>query len=210
MDRHGNGADGARLHAAAPAPGAALAQAQARLWERLAALRIETRTVTHPPVFTVEEAKAMRGSLAGGHCKSLFLRDKRHHYLVVALEDRRIDLKALRPALGAGNLSFASAERLIAMLGVEPGSVTPLALINAPDPAAEPALSVVLDRAMLDHDPLNYHPLSNDATTAIAPLGLVRFIRSCGREPVVVDFDADPPLLAELPSRLAAGPAAAG
>jgi Ala-tRNA(Pro) deacylase len=166
------------------------------LWQRLDALGIQTRTVTHPPVFTVAEAKATRGALAGGHCKSLFLRDKRHHYLVVLLEDQRVDLKALRPALGAGNLSFASAERLVAMLGVEPGSVTPLALANVAGP---PALTVVLDRAMLDHDPLNYHPLSNDATTAIAPADLIRFIRACGFEPMAVAFDEDPPRPVALP-----------
>lgn len=171
-----------------------LAEAQARLWARLEALGIRTRTVTHPPVFTVAEAKALRGELPGGHCKSLFLRDKRHHWLVVALEDRRVDLKALRPVLGAGNLSFASPERLQAMLGVTPGSVTPLALVNADgaDGSPRPALTVVLDRGMLAHDPLHYHPLSNDATTAIAPADLVRLIRACGYEPLVVDLDIAP------------------
>ena len=143
----------------------------------------------------------MRGSLPGGHCKSLFLRDKKgRQYLVVALEDRAIDLKALRAPLGAGNLSFASAERLWATLGVIPGAVTPFALINAaPDAAPGAELTVALDLGMLAHDPLNYHPLSNDATTAITPADLVRFIRDCGREPLAIDFDADPPAAAPLP-----------
>ena len=181
------------------AGGEGLAAAQARLWARLDALGIRTRTVTHPPVFTVAEAKALRGTLPGGHCKSLFLKDKRHHWLVVALEDRRIDLKALRPALGAGNLSFASPERLVAVLGVAPGSVTPLALINA---TGEASLTVVLDLGMLGHDPLNYHPLANDATTAIAPGDLVRFTRACGFEPLAIDFDQVPPQPATLPDGL--------
>jgi Ala-tRNA(Pro) deacylase len=188
-----------RQEAAARGGREGLAAAQARLWAQLDALGIRTRTVTHPPVFTVAEAKALRGSLPGGHCKSLFLKDKRRYWLVVALEDRRIDLKALRPALGAGNLSFASPERLVAMLGVTPGSVTPLALVNA---AGEASLTVVLDLAMLGHDPLNYHPLSNDATTAIAPGDLVRFTRACGFEPLTVDLDIDPPQPAPLPERL--------
>lgn len=176
--------------------GAALAAAQARLWARLDALSIRTSTTTHPPVFTVAESQALRGTLPGGHCKSLFLRDKKKQFLVVTLEERAVDLKALRAPLGAGNLSFASAERLQAALGVTPGSVTPLALINA-DPEA--ALTVALDRGMLDHAPLNYHPLSNDATTAIAPGDLVRFIRSCGFEPLAIDFEQTPPALVPLP-----------
>lgn len=175
---------------------AALAAAQDRLWARLDALAIRTSTTTHPPVFTVDEARALRGSLPGGHCKSLFLRDKKKQFLVVALEDRKIDLKALRAALGAGNLSFGSPDRLYAALGVTPGSVTPLALINA-DPDA--GLTVALDRGMLDHDPLNYHPLSNDATTAIAPADLVRFIRACGFEPLAIDFEQSPPVAVGLP-----------
>ncbi|MEZ5666909.1 MAG: prolyl-tRNA synthetase associated domain-containing protein [Alphaproteobacteria bacterium] len=179
-------------------PDPRLAAARQRLWDRLEALGIATRTVDHPPVFTVAESQAMRGSLPGGHCKSLFLRDKKgRQFLVVALEDRPVDLKALRGALGAGNLSFASAERLMATLGVAPGSVTPFGLINA-DPHS--GLVVALDRGMLDHDPLNYHPLSNDATTAIAPGDLVRFVRACGFEPLAVDLAADPPRPVPLPA----------
>lgn len=180
----------------------ALTLSQERLWARLRAIGIETTTVAHAPVFTVAEAQAMRGTLPGGHCKSLFLRDKRHQYLLVALEDRRVDLKALRRSLGAGNLSFASAERLVAILGVEPGSVTPFALINAQadaDSAVEPTLTVLLDSAMLACDPLNYHPLSNDATTAIAPADLIAFIRSCGYRPRVVDLDGPEPVISTLP-----------
>lgn len=190
-------ADSDQDRAMSEAAKAAVAAARARLFERLEALGIETRTVEHPPVFTVAESQAMRGTLPGGHCKSLFLRDKKgRQYLVVALEDRPVDLKALRAPLGAGNLSFASAERLWAALGVIPGAVTPLALINA---GPDTELTVALDLGMLAHDPLNYHPLSNDATTAIAPADLVRFIRECGREPIAIDFDTDPPAAAALP-----------
>src|SRR5262249_45292417 len=147
------------------------------LLARLAELGIETRTVSHPPVFTVEESKAMRGQLPGGHVKNLFLRDKKGVlWLVVAEEDRRIDLKALAQTIGAGKVSFASPERLMRHLGVTPGSVTPFGLIN--DRAAE--VRVVIDRALLAHDPINVHPLTNDRTTAIAPRDLLRFIEACG------------------------------
>jgi len=157
------------------------------LLARLDALGIAHRTYSHPPVFTVAEAVALRGTLPGGHCKSLFLKDKKSGlWLVVALEERPIDLKRLSAALGAPRFSFANAELLYETLGVRPGSVTPFALVND----AAQRVTIVLDRAMLDHDPLNYHPLENDRTTAIAPADLLRFIAACGHPLRIVDLDA--------------------
>jgi Ala-tRNA(Pro) deacylase len=158
-----------------------------QLFARLDALGIAHRTYAHPPVFTVAEAVALRGQLPGGHCKSLFLKDKKGGlWLVVVLEERRIDLKRLAEALGAPRFSFGSAELLYAVLGITPGSVTPFALAN--DTAHR--VGVVLDRAMLAHDPLNYHPLDNARTTAIAPADLLRFIAWCGHQPRILDLDA--------------------
>ena len=143
------------------------------------------RTYIHPPVYTVEEAKALRGTLPGGHCKSLFLKDKKGGlWLIVALEECRVDLKSLADALGAPRFSFGSAELLHEVLGVRPGSVTPYAAIND----AQRRVSVVLQRAMLAHDPLNYHPLENTRTTAIAPADLIRFLEACGHPPRIVDI----------------------
>ena len=157
-----------------------------QLLARLDALGIAHRTHRHPPVFTVAENAALRGTLPGGHCKSLFLVDRKGGlWLVVVLEDRRLDLKRLADRLGAPRFSFGSAERMRAVLGVEPGSVTPFALVN--DTAA--SVQVVLDRGMLRLDPLHYHPLVNTATTAIAPADLVRFIEACGHRPRVVELD---------------------
>lgn len=157
------------------------------LFARLDALGVAHKTYTHPPVFTVAEAVALRGQLPGGHCKSLFLKDKKAGlWLVVALEERRIDLRRLADALGAPRFSFGNADLLGEVLGVRPGSVTPFALIN--DRAHR--VTVVLDKEMLAHDPLNYHPLENDRTTAIAPADLLRFIAVCGHEPVILDLDA--------------------
>lgn len=156
-----------------------------QLLARLAELGIATVTHRHPPLFTVEDSKALRGPLPGGHCKNLFLKDKKgQHWLVVALEDAAIALNTLDRSIGSARLSFASAERLWERLGVRPGSVTPFALIND----TEGQVNVVLQRRMLEHDPLNYHPLSNDRTTAIRPDDLIRFIRACGHQPRVVDF----------------------
>jgi Ala-tRNA(Pro) deacylase len=143
----------------------------------LARLGIAQRTVEHPPVFTVEEAKALRGSLAGGHVKNLFLRNKKGAmWLVVAEEDRAIDLKALGEAIGAGRVSFGSAERLMAHLGVAPGAVTPLALVNDRERLVQP----VIDEALLAHELVNVHPLRNDRTTTMASRDLLAFIAALG------------------------------
>lgn len=155
---------------------------EAELMARLEALGIETATVRHPPVFTVEQSKALRGALPGGHAKNLFLKDKKGAlWLVVALEDRAIDMKALRPKLGSAALSFASAETLRQVLAIEPGSVTPFAAIND----SELRVRVVLDADLLAHGTLNFHPLVNTATTTISADGLLRFLRACGHEPRV-------------------------
>lgn len=157
-----------------------------QLFACLDALGIAHNTYTHPPVFTVAEAVALRGQLPGGHCKSLFLKDKKGGlWLVVALEERRIDLKRLADALGAPRFSFGNADLLYDMLGVKPGSVTPFALVND----REHRITIVLDGDMLEHDPLNYHPLENDRTTAIAPADLLRFIEACGHTPRILDLD---------------------
>ena len=157
------------------------------LFQRFDELGIETQTHRHQPVYTVEESKALRGDLPGGHCKNLFLRDKkRNMWLVVAQEDRPIDLKELRARLASnGNLSFGNATLLEDVLGVNSGAVTPFALINDIDGRVQ----VVLDKKMLGHDMLNYHPLDNAATTAIAPADLVRFIEASGHKAEIIDFD---------------------
>ena len=155
------------------------------LLARLAELDIAYDLHTHPPLFTVEDSKALRGDLPGGHCKNLFLRDRKGAmWLVVCLEDRRIDLKALGELLGGVRLSFGSADRLLRVLGVIPGAVSPFALINDTDASVE----VILDRAMLEHRPLNYHPLVNTATVAMTPGDLLRFLEACGHAPAIVEL----------------------
>lgn len=162
---------------------------EAALMARLDMLGIETKTVRHPPLFTVAESKALRGSLPGGHSKNLFLKDKKGVlWLIVAHEDCRVDLKALRPRIGSAPLSFASPRTLREVLGVEPGSVTPFALVND----REARVKVVLDAELLALSPLNFHPLVNTATTAIAANDLLVFVRSCGHEPRIETLSPDP------------------
>lgn len=153
------------------------------LFARFEALGIATETRDHAPVFTVEEAQALRGEIAGGHCKNLFLKDdKGNIWLIVCLEEAQIDLKAAPARIGSRRLSFGKPELLREVLGVEPGSVTPFGLIN--DTAQR--VNVVLDAAMMAHELLNYHPLQNTATTTIRPADLLAFIRSCGHQPAIV------------------------
>lgn len=167
------------MQAALPDPDAR----EAALAARLEALGIDTRTHAHAPVFTVDEAQSLRGSLPGGHTKNLFLKDKKAGlWLVVARESLAVDLNALAKLLGSPRFSFGAPELLIATLGVPPGSVTPFALIND----REQRVRVVLDEAMLAFDPLNFHPLRNDRTTAIAPRDLLAFVRACGHDPVIL------------------------
>ena len=156
-----------------------------QLFARLDALGLAHRSVEHEPVFTVEEAKAHRGELPGHHIKNLFLRNKKEEmWLVVALEDRAIDLKRLGEVLGAGRLSFGSPDRLRRVLGVEPGSVTPFAVAND----SERRVTLVLDRALRDGGPVNAHPLTNTMTTAIGFADLSRFFEATGHIPQWLDF----------------------
>jgi Ala-tRNA(Pro) deacylase len=148
-------------------------------------LEIAHRTYSHPAVFSVAEAAALRGSLPGAHCKSLFLKDKKGGFwLAVMLEERRIDLKKLAARLRAPRFSFGGAADLHRLLGVRPGSVTPFALLNDVRHFVTP----VLDAAMLEYDPLNYHPLVNDRTTAISASDLLRLIDASGHMPRIVDL----------------------
>jgi Ala-tRNA(Pro) deacylase len=151
------------------------------LFAYLDSLGIAHKTVSHPPVFTVEEGRTLRGTIAGGHTKNLFLRDKKGvPYLVVASEDAAIELRALHRQLGAtGRFSFGSADLMRELLGVEPGSVTPFAVIN--DTGRR--VAVVLDAAMMAHEVLNFHPLVNTGTTTISREGLLKFLQATGHVP---------------------------
>ena len=160
---------------------------RAELFARLAALGIETATLEHEAVFTVEQSSKLERTLPGGHTKNLFLKDKKGAlFLVVALGSARIDLKTLHKQLGSDRLSFGKPELLMEVLGVAPGSVTPFALIN--DTGRR--VTVVLDQDMMRHERLNYHPLENTATTNIAREDFVAFIRACGHEPRVLAVSA--------------------
>jgi Ala-tRNA(Pro) deacylase len=154
------------------------------LLARLAELGIETTTVEHPPLFTVEDSQNLRGDIPGGHTKNLFLKDKKGNiFLVVVEEETRVDLKSLHQPLGAASrLSFGSAELLEDVLGVKPGAVTAFGPVND----TEGRVTVVLDAELMTHETVNCHPLVNTATTAIRSADLIRFLRTTGHEPLVM------------------------
>ncbi len=156
------------------------------LFGKLDSLGVEVTTVTHPPVFSVEEAKALRGEIEGCHTKNLFLRNKKGKmWLLVCLEDRPIDLKELAGRLNAGRLSFGSAERLAQNLGVIPGAVTPFAIVND----HSNLVRVAVDKAILDRDPLNFHPLDNAQTTSIGATDFLNFLKAEGHPAQILDFE---------------------
>ncbi len=150
-------------------------------------LGIATTTVTHPPLHTVEESRALRGSIPGAHTKNLFLKDKKDAiFLLTVLEDAEIDLKHVHHLIGASSrVSFGKPELLAEKLGVIPGAVTPFGLIND----RPPSISVILDAALVAHDRINCHPLTNTATTTIATPDLLAFIRAGGHEPRILPLD---------------------
>jgi len=164
-----------------------MAITQEQLLGRLDELGIVHRTVAHPPVLTVEAAREHTGHLPGGHCKSLFLKDRKGGlWLLVCLDRRRIDMGRLAKAIGSARLSFGQPDLLQAVLGVMPGAVTPFALINDRERRVQP----LLDQAMLAHAELNYHPLTNRATTTIGATDLLKFLEACGHRPQILDLDA--------------------
>ena len=162
-----------------------MAATPADLFAFLDAHGVEHRTAEHEAVFRVGEGEHIKAALPGGHSKNLFLKDaKGQLWLISALGETAIDLKRLPGAIGSARLSFGSPERLWEALGVTPGSVTAFALIN--DPAR--AVRFVLDKALLEAEPINFHPLVNTATTAVSRAGLMAFLTALGVEPLIVDF----------------------
>jgi Ala-tRNA(Pro) deacylase len=154
------------------------------LFEFLDRLGIASTTVTHPPLFTVEQSRELRGEIPGAHTKNLFLVDRKDRlFLVVAEEDADIELKHLHRRIGAsGRLSFGKPELLRQVLGIEPGSVTPFAAIND----REQRVAIIVDAALAAHDTLNCHPLVNTRTTRLALADLFRFLAATGHEPRIL------------------------
>ncbi|HWA61016.1 MAG TPA: YbaK/EbsC family protein [Caulobacteraceae bacterium] len=146
---------------------------------------IEHRTLEHEAVFTVGEGAEIKAQLPGGHTKNLFLKDAKDQlWLVSALGETRIDLKRLPAVIGSARLSFGNERLMLETLGVTPGSVTALGLIND----LSHGVRFVLDAALAAADPVNFHPLTNTATTALSQAGFRKFLAALEITPQIVDF----------------------
>jgi Ala-tRNA(Pro) deacylase len=164
-------------------PGGIMAATPDELFALFDRLGIEHSTIEHPPFFTVEEGRPWHDKIPGLHCKNLFIKDRKGGiWLVVMPGDKRADLARLEKALGAPRFSFARPDVLQEVLALTPGSVTPFGLIND----TQRRVTVILDEEMLDSEWVNFHPLSNAASTTLRSTGLLRFVRALGYEPVVV------------------------
>lgn len=154
----------------------------------LDALGLAHRTVDHPAIFTVAEGDGLKDDLPGGHTKNLFLKDKKGQLVLIsAHQDTQVPLNQLHRRLGMARFSFGKPDLLEEALGVTPGSVTAFSIINDPDHRVR----FILDKALMAYDIVNFHPLRNDATTAISADDLLTFVRALGREPEILDLTAD-------------------
>ena len=157
------------------------------LFDFFDALGISTKTHEHPAVFTVSESHKIKEDLPGGHSKNLFLKDKKGNLvLVICINDTEVDLKSFHKKYDVGRVSFGNAELLLEHLGVTPGSVTPFALINDKDTHN---VQLILDANLMKWDLLNFHPLENTATTAIARDDLMKFFEATGHTPTILSLE---------------------
>ncbi len=152
-------------------------ESEQKVYEVLDRLGIAYSRLEHPPVFTVEQAEKHWGSITGAHCKNLFLRNKKgnRHYLAILESSKSADLKALTNRLGEDRLSFASPERLMRYLGLEPGAVSPFGLIND----SQKEVKVVIDQDLKTAERVNFHPNVNTATVGIDFADFEKFLAWC-------------------------------
>ena len=150
----------------------------AELYTLLDKLEITFEYHEHPPVATVNEAMKYWEGIDSGHCKNIFFRNHKgdRHYLVILYYNNQLNIKELEQKLRQGKLSFASDRRLMQYLGVTPGSVSPFGLIN--DHTHH--VHLFIDKTLLDHDRLSFHPNTNTASLIIPREGLMKFLAFTG------------------------------
>ncbi|MFL5295425.1 MAG: prolyl-tRNA synthetase associated domain-containing protein [Phenylobacterium sp.] len=150
-------------------------------------LGIAHDTIEHPAVFRVGEGEDVKARIPGAHTKNLFLKDAKDRLWLISAEDRAvIDLKRLHQVIGSARLSFGNAALMEETLGVTPGSVTAFALVND----VGHRVSFVLDRTLAEAERVNFHPLTNTATTGLSREGFRAFLAATGVTPLIVDFAA--------------------
>ncbi|MCP4108886.1 MAG: prolyl-tRNA synthetase associated domain-containing protein [Desulfobacteraceae bacterium] len=149
---------------------------------------IEYERYDHPPIFTVKDVKQLTLNLPGAKTKNLFIRDGKgkQHFLVVVGHDKAVDLKAMQSLLGVSRLSFASPDRLMKYLGITPGAVSLLAVVND----VNKDVGVVVDKDLWESEKYQFHPLVNTSTLIISKGNLNRFLDITGHKIQVLEVPA--------------------
>ena len=156
------------------------------LLAKLSKENIEFNIFEHAPLHTVEESKELRGKIEGAHTKNLFLKNKKNNFFLFScLESTIVDLKQLTKALNLGNVSFARNLYLTNILGVKPGSVTPFGLIND----RESETKFFLDKKILCHNKVNFHPLINTSTVSLNTKDFLLFMKKNNKLVNIINFD---------------------
>jgi Ala-tRNA(Pro) deacylase len=150
-------------------------------------LGVDAPVDPYPEAPSVEEGKRLRGAMAGVFTKNLLLSDKKGRLFLMSVhEDRPLDLKTIHSRIGAtGRLSFAPAARMLDVLGVAPGGLTPLAAIN--DGAG--LVTIVLDASLVGATQVNFHPLLPTESIGLRPADFLVLMRSFDHEPMLVNLD---------------------
>ncbi|MDP9128399.1 MAG: prolyl-tRNA synthetase associated domain-containing protein [Pseudomonadota bacterium] len=177
-----------------------MAATQEQLFALFDDLGIEHETVTHPPLFTVEDGRDWWDKIPGLHCKNLFLKDKKDRlWLFVTPGHKRTDIGALEKRIGAARLSFGKPDLLLEVLKLTPGSVTPFGLIND----THKRVTVVLDSDLMKSEWLNFHPLHNTASTTIRAVDLLKFLKRLGYQPLLDETATSPETIGSIGDRVA-------
>jgi len=157
-----------------------------QLMKKLRELDIPFDLYEHPAIFTVAEGDSLKGDIPGCHTRNMFLRTKKkQNFLVTLCAETLVDLKKLEELLGVKHFSFGSPDRLMEILGVQPGSVTPLSVMNA-DPGS---ITIILEEKMMAADLAAYHPLINTMTVTLTPQNLLKFMHHLGHKPQIINLD---------------------
>lgn len=165
-------------------------QSRNALFEHFNQLGLAYHTLNHQAIFTVEDGADIKAAMPGGHTKNLFLKDRDGAlFLLCTLGTTKIALNQLHKTLGCARLSFGDPDLMMTTLGLTPGSVTLFGLINNP----QKTVTLILDAALLQADPVNFHPLSNDATTAMTQTDMRKFVRDWGGRVFECDFHGERP-----------------
>lgn len=144
----------------------------------------------HQPVFTVAESQSIDRDIPGAHVRNMFIRDKKEvMFLVTLRHETMIDLKKLPDVINCGRISFGSPDRLWKYLGIRPGSVNPFCILCD----TEKQVTLILEKAMMEEDIINVHPMDNSMTVGIKPADLLRLLDDHGVKPIIIDLSAAAP-----------------